>query len=233
MIGAKDLESMKDEILHFVQDDNHMNKINNRKIILASASPRRKQLLRQLGVRYTLRPSHVSEHTAFRKPSSIVLELAKRKALATAKLYKSGIVIGADTIVVLKGEIIGKPRHEKDAEKILGKLSGTFHRVYTGIALADAGSGKVTTAYEMSRVRMRKIGRHELTELSRKHLDKAGAYAVQETDDRFVEKIIGDYYNVVGLPLKLLASMLAKFGVNISHRLNRFDTNLETRNTKS
>lgn len=189
------------------------------KIILASASPRRQQLLKDLGIRYILHPSHINEHTKYSRPSAIVLDLAKRKALATAKLYKEGIVIGADTIVVLKGEIIGKPRHEKDAEKILGKLSGTFHRVYTGIALADAATKKVEAAYEMSRVKMRKIGKEKLGVLSRKHLDKAGAYAVQEPEDAFVEKIVGDYYNVVGLPIKLLCRMLNKHGVNVCGKI--------------
>ncbi|MFH1367697.1 MAG: Maf family protein [Elusimicrobiota bacterium] len=187
-----------------------------KKIILASASPRRKQLLKQLGLKYVLHPSHVSEHTAHTRPSSIVIDLAKRKAFATAKLYKKGIVIGADTIVVLNGRIIGKPRNKKDAARILGMLSGTFHRVYTGIAVVDARSGRTSAAYEMSRVKMRKISKDELGKLSAKHLDKAGAYAVQETDDAFVEKIEGDYFNVVGLPVKLLVRLLKKFGVDVS-----------------
>jgi len=117
--------------------------------------------------------------------------------------------------VVLKGAIIGKPEHEKDAVDILSKLSGTYHRVYSGVAVVNAATGKKKVSYEVSRVKMRRLSPQEIKNVAHKHLDKAGAYAVQEKEDAFVEKIEGDYFNVVGLPLKLLRLMLSGFGVEL------------------
>jgi len=186
-----------------------------RPIVLASASPRRSGLLRQWGLKFRVMPSRVSENTKLKKPSLIVKELALRKALSVAGRISVGLVIGADTIVVLKGEIIGKPSGEKDAENILSQLNGTSHRVYSGIAIVDAAAGTAVTDYEVSRVKMRRIAAADIKRLSKKHMDKAGAYAIQEKSDAFVEKIEGDYFNVVGLPYEKLKKALAKFGVVI------------------
>jgi septum formation protein len=184
-----------------------------KKLILASASPRRKELLKALGLKFRVLPSHIPEDTQHTKPRNIVMELALKKAEATARKLRDGVVIGADTIVVLNGDIIGKPKDKKDARRILKLLSGSYHRVYSGIAVIDAWSGAAEIAFEISKVKMRKINGRELERLSGKHLDKAGAYAVQEKDDAFVERIEGDYFNVVGLPVKLLCGVLKKFGV--------------------
>jgi septum formation protein len=194
-------------------------------IILASSSPRRKQLLKALGIRFSVHPSNIREKTPYKRPSAIVIDLALQKAESVAAKHKDGLVVGADTIVVLNGDIIGKPRDRGDALRMLRKLSGSYHRVYTGLAVIDARTGKTATAFEMSKVKMRSLGGGELKRLSGKHMDKAGAYAVQEKDDAFVENIEGDYFNVVGLPVELLKKMLLKFGVRISlfsrSRLNK------------
>ena len=189
--------------------------IANSGIILASASPRRSALLKKCGLKFSVIPSRVNENTRLKKPSAIVKELALRKAVSVAGKLKDGIVIGADTIVVLKGEIIGKPAGEKDAEKILSKLNGTCHRVYSGIAVVNAASGLGKTCFEVSKVKMRRIPRSKIKRLSKKHLDKAGAYAIQEKSDAFVEKIDGDYYNVVGLPYGKLKQVLSAFGIKL------------------
>lgn len=179
-------------------------------IILASASPRRRELLKNEGIKFKVVPSDVEENHRSKKPSNIVKELALKKAVFVAAKFKSGIVIGADTIVVLKGKIIGKPEDEADAARILGRLNGTYHKVYSGVAVVDAATGRKIVDYEVSRVKMRALSNEEIIRFSSKHLDKAGAYAVQEKDDAFVEKIEGDYFNVVGLPMNKLKEMLEK-----------------------
>jgi len=189
--------------------------MNEYKIILASASPRRAMLLRKWGLKFKVVPSRAGEKTKLKKPGFIVRELALRKALSVAAKLRRGLVIAADTIVVLRGEIIGKPDGEKHAEKMLSKLNGSTHRVYTGIAVIDASTGRKILAYDVSRVKMRRIPQLDIVRLSRKHMDKAGAYAIQEKSDAFVERVEGDYYNVVGLPYGKLKKLLSGFGVRI------------------
>lgn len=184
-------------------------------VILASASPRRSALLKEWGVRFKTVPSNADEETSLKRPSAVVRALALRKAASVASRIPGGIVIGADTIVVLGSDIIGKPKDEKDAARILGRLNGTCHKVYSGVAVVDAATGKSRVACEVSRVRMRKLFSEEVKRLSAKHLDKAGAYAVQETGDAFVEKIEGDYFNVVGLPYGKLKTLLAPLGIKL------------------
>jgi len=181
-------------------------------LILASASPRRRQLLQEIGLKFRVIPSHIKEPLyPGLAPSGLVKKLALLKAAAVARELKKGIVIGADTIVVRKGEILGKPRDRAHAKQILSKLGGSIHYVYTGVALIDAASGKTMVDYEKTRVKMKKLSPSEIEYHSGRHLDKAGAYAVQEEKDAFVEKIDGCYYNVVGLPLTKLKKMLENF----------------------
>jgi septum formation protein len=182
-------------------------------LILASASPRRIQLLKEWGLNYKVIPSHIDEATRRKRPHAIVKDLALQKARAIAEKLSEGIVIGADTIVVLKGKVIGKPRDERHAARMLAMLNGTCHRVYTGVAVIDAASKTERIAYAVSRVRMRRLADAEIVRLSAKHLDKAGAYAVQEKSDAFVERIEGDYFNVVGLPKDTLKELLKSFGI--------------------
>jgi septum formation protein len=190
-------------------------------IILASASPRRKLLLKQCGLKFKVAASSADEKTKLKRPSAVVKELALRKASDVAEKIQKGIVIGADTIVVVDGRIIGKPRSANHAEKILRAINGGYHKVYTGVAVLDASSGRRSVFYEMSRVKMRKLCKDELKRLGGKHMDKAGAYAIQEKEDAFVDYIKGDYYNVVGLPVKKLARMLRGFKIKL--RIDRIN----------
>ncbi|MDD5259472.1 MAG: Maf family protein [bacterium] len=181
--------------------------------ILASASPRRKQLLKEMGLRFKIIPSSIKEVAdPTLSPSQLVRKLAWQKAADIAQRFrgKKYIVIGADTIVVRKGEILGKPRDPRHARQILHKLSDSVHFVYTGVAVIDAVTDQKIIAYEKTRVKMKKLSREEIKYHSGRHLDKAGAYAVQEEKDAFIERIDGCYYNVVGLPRNLLKGMLKK-----------------------
>jgi septum formation protein len=191
-------------------------------IILASRSPRRIELLKKWGLDFRVIPSNAREVSAFKKPADIVKDLALKKAMSVSKKIKKGIVIGADTIVVLGNQIIGKPKNKSDAKRILGKLNGSCHKVYSGIAVCDASRNIFKTGFEVSRVKMRKLDDSDVERLSVKHMDKAGAYAVQEKEDAFVEKIEGDYFNVVGLPYFKLKKMLLKFGIMLGHRSSIF-----------
>lgn len=191
--------------------------------ILASASPRRRQLLQEMGMKFRIIPSSIREKTApGLTPAQVVRRLALQKAADVARRFKSKkyVVIGADTIVVRRGEILGKPRDPKHARQILNKLSGSIHFVYTGVAVIDTWTGKKVVAYEKTRVKMKQLSAAEIMYHSGRHLDKAGAYAVQEEKDAFIEKIDGCYYNVVGLPIALLQQMLKKLGqcVKVSER---------------
>lgn len=171
-----------------------------------------------LGIRYKVMASRASEVSDEKNPRRLVRELAARKASEVAgRLKKSAcLVVGADTVVYLKGEIIGKPTSPKHARDILKSLSGSVSRVYTGVAVLDTATGKMKIGSALSEVTMRRLTPSEINSASRRHLDKAGAYAVQEKNDAFVKKIKGDYYNVVGLPAGLLLSILGSFGVVLS-----------------
>lgn len=156
-------------------------------------------------------PSGVSEVSNERNPRKLVQELALRKALDVCKRVKPGtFVLGADTLVVLKGRILGKPRDRRHAYQMLYKLSGSTHEVVTGVALVLAGMKRQIVRAETSRVRMKKIEIDQILKLSRKHLDKAGSYAIQENRDPIARVVKGSYDNVVGLPTSLVRKMLVK-----------------------
>ncbi len=184
---------------------------SNRSIVLASKSPRRRELLKKAGIKFRVIPSGISEESDEMRPDARVIELALRKARAVAKKIKKGIVLGADTIVVCGGKIIGQPSGLREAYDMLYLLSGTTHEVYTGVALVDAATGREKSCAAKSRVRMKKLPIDELLRLSRKNLDKAGAYAIQEKKDPIARVISGSYDNVVGLPVKLVRKLLKKF----------------------
>lgn len=183
------------------------------KFVLASESPRRKKLLSSLGVKFVSTKHLYKEPTKIKTvscPSNFVRLLATKKALSVKQKFKDFIIISADTIVVLNKELIGKPDNPEHAKKILTKLSGTRHKVYTGICLLYPKKNIKICDYEVSTVYTRKLSKEEIIKFSKKHLDKAGAYAVQEKNDAFVKKIDGDYYNVVGFPVKLFIVLLSK-----------------------
>ena len=187
-------------------------------IILASNSPRRKELLQQIGLDFTSGPADVDERMLSNEtPEAYAIRVALDKARVAAGRAKSGIVIGADTIVVLDDTVFGKPADAQDAERMLLSLSGRMHRVITGLAVMDAAKGKILTRASVTRVWFRNITRDEIIAYvkSGEPLDKAGAYGIQEKGALLVERIEGCYFNVVGLPLSLLGEMLSEFGVTL------------------
>jgi septum formation protein len=186
-----------------------------KKLILASTSPRRRRMLKEFKIPFTLIAPHADEGKIQRgikskDPVVIAQVIAYEKAKSVLKKFKSGIVLGADTIVVLGNEIIGKPRSQKDAERILGKLSGSTHRVITAIAFIDAGTQKTLVTYDISYVTFDRIGISKIRSyITENHvLDKAGAYAIQDGADPFIRRIKGSYYNVVGLPIEKVRRIL-------------------------
>jgi len=177
-------------------------------VILASKSPRRVELLKKLGVSFEVIKPNIAEkiQKCSKSPQKIVICLAKKKALSVVKkiknIKKPRLIIGADTIVVAGNKIFGKPKNQKEAEKMLFSLIGTTHYVYTGVAIVKYPEMKIYTTYSRSKIIMRDdISKKAIISLARKHKDKAGSYAVQEKNDRLVKKVVGDYYTVVGLPI--------------------------------
>lgn len=183
-------------------------------LILASTSPRRKALLEQIGMRFRVdppvRPEEVSEKL---KPEERVKVLAWLKAKEVARRYKSGLVLGADTVVVLGNRVMGKPSSSADAARMLRLLSGKTHRVLTGVALLQAPAGKQKVEVVETEVRFRKLAPDEIVAYVRtgEPMDKAGAYGAQGRAASFIERIDGDFYNVVGLPLARLQQLLSTF----------------------
>lgn len=173
-------------------------------IVLASASPRRRELLARLEPRFEVQPSRVEEVTSKKRPSFMARDLARQKAEYVALSHPDDLVVGSDTIVYFRGKALGKPRDREEAERFLSELCGKWHVVYTGVCLIKGG--KIETAYALSRVKLRKMSIEEISEYVRggSPLDKAGAYGVQ---DGVVEKFCGEYENIMGLPVSTLAGM--------------------------
>lgn len=189
-----------------------------KEIILASASPRRSELLRQIGVLFKVVPSNVEEDIDLTiGAEELVQDLSCKKALHVAKqLTSDSLVIGADTIVVRNG-ILGKPENEESAFRMLKELQGEWHRVITGVTIIDSSNLKLLKGYECTRVKMREMSDEFIKSYIKtgEPADKAGAYAIQGFGAVLVEKIEGCYFNVVGLPLMRLSRMLEEFGTSI------------------
>ncbi|HEX8710746.1 MAG TPA: Maf family protein [Terracidiphilus sp.] len=186
-------------------------------LVLASASPRRRELLAQAGYTFEVRPAHVSEDPRpGEEPVAYVVRLAREKAEAVFRELagreaaddSSLAVLGADTTVVVDGEILAKPEHAEDAVRMLRMLSGRTHRVITGVAVATAAGTEV--AAEVTAVRFVTIGEEEIAAYvaTGEPMDKAGAYAIQGGAAKWIPRIVGCYFNVVGLPLALVTAML-------------------------
>jgi septum formation protein len=179
--------------------------VSEHHLVLASRSPRRQQLLRQIGLAFTCMPSGVEEIIdGTVTPAEHVTILAERKARDVALRLSGGIVIGADTIVVHEDEIIEKPADAADAVRMLQRLSNEQHQVFTGYSLVEAGSERVLTRFVRTQVWFRRLATDEILSYveSGSPMDKAGAYGIQDDFGAvFVRKIIGDFYNVMGLPL--------------------------------
>ncbi|GBF09992.1 MULTISPECIES: Maf family protein [Tepidibacillus] len=188
------------------------------KIILASSSPRRREILELIGISFLVHPSDVDEsYNESNSPEDIVKQLATRKAMDIASYYQEGIIIGADTIVVLDGQILGKPKDEEDAFQMLNRLQGRSHQVFSGVAVVDAKTREVKASYQMTKVYMDPLSEEEirLYIATKEPMDKAGSYGIQGFGAIFIEKIEGDYFNVVGLPVALLSTLLKDFGIQI------------------
>lgn len=190
-------------------------------IILASASPRREELLRLMGLDFHVVPSDFDESAVVRwPPEEHVLESSMGKTMDVAVDISEGIIIGADTIVVIDNAILGKPRNPDDARRMLGLLSGRSHFVYTGLCVCEMASGMAARCLRdcvRTEVRFGDL-RHDVIDAyvaTGEPLDKAGAYGIQERGSVLVEGIAGDYFNVVGLPVYRLSRMLAELGVPI------------------
>lgn len=187
-------------------------------IILASASPRRKQLLKQLGLDFKVIPSEIEEKLNPRwQPRKQVEVLSEQKAYEVATKYKNAIVIGVDTMVSYNNEVIGKPKDEKDARFMLKRLSGKKQTVITAFTIIDTAKRKSVTKSVETDIWFRKISDQEMKSYiaKEKPFDKAGGYGIQSLGAVFVEKVEGDFLSAVGLPLFALAKELKKFGVNV------------------
>ena len=185
--------------------------MRNLKIILASGSPRRQQMMKLLDVPFDIVISNYEEKNAETdSPSVTVKKHAKNKAADVIPRAGKGVVVGADTIVYLDGKILGKPKDIKDAHRMLKKIQGRTHVVYTGMALYDTGLKKWVVDYIKTKVTIRSLSKKEITRYFEliNPLDKAGAYAIQDAGSLIVEKINGCYYNVLGFPVSKLEDML-------------------------
>jgi septum formation protein len=176
-------------------------------LVLASASPRRAEILSAVGWPFEVAPADVDEALRENEPAEdFVRRLALEKAETIASRRLFGLVVGADTTVVVDGQVLGKPRDEDEARLMLGTLGGRTHEVLTGVALVRAETGRSAVGVERTRVRFAETSDEEIAwhVLTGDVLDKAGAYAVQGRAALFIEGIEGDYWNVVGLPVRLL-----------------------------
>ena len=185
------------------------------RLILASASPRRRKLLRAAGFTFRVRASAMEPlPRRGESPTAFARRAARAKALDVAASEKRGtLVLGADTIVLAGKEILGKPRDGRTAARMLRKLSGHEHRVITGVCLVRAPRSVISLKHAVTRVRFRKLSEADIRRYirSREPFGKAGAYAIQERASKFVTRIEGCYFNVVGLPVALVSEMLKPF----------------------
>ena len=180
-------------------------------LILASNSARRKELMEEAGYDFEVIVPTLGEDDLHTPDARILAEsLAHAKARQVADHLERDVVIGADTIVAVHGEVLGKPADDDDARRILSKLSGTTHEVITGLCLLNARRGERLIGADVTHITIKKMSDAEMDDYisSGEGRDKAGAYAIQETGDRFVENIDGSFTNVVGLPMKMLADFI-------------------------
>ena len=188
-------------------------------IILASASPRRKEILENTNVKFKIMASSIEELTLEgESPCQMVMRLAFEKGIDIASRQKSDLVISADTIVVLDNTVLGKPKDEIEARKMITSLSGRTHQVITGISLINLDNNKKIIDYVISNVKFKNLSEEDINDYIRtkESLDKAGAYGIQGYGALLVEEIQGDYFNIVGLPISRLSYLLKKyFNINL------------------
>lgn len=182
------------------------------KLVLASGSPRRAEILNSVGWPFEKHVADIDEsEREGESPEDYVLRLAREKAEAVAAGYPGRIVLGADTTVVIDGGILAKPDDMDDARRMIGLLAGTWHDVLTGVAVVN---GDTATGIELTRVKFAPMTEAEINFLAEmgEPLDKAGAYAIQKQAALFIEKIEGDYWNIVGLPIRLVYELVSRNG---------------------
>uniref|UniRef100_UPI004056C223 Maf family protein n=1 Tax=Agathobacter sp. TaxID=2021311 RepID=UPI004056C223 len=203
------------------------------RIILASASPRRKELLEQIGIEFEICPAKGEEAITKTLPQEVVVELSKQKAEEIASMVVSFaeirkdittptdiLVIGADTVVAYEGNILGKPKDEEDAKRMLRSLAGNTHSVFTGVTLVlidkEGRTGELVF-FERTDVTMHPMSEKEIERYvgTGEPMDKAGAYGIQGKCAIYIDKIEGDYNNVVGLPISRLYQELKKIGIDV------------------
>lgn len=186
------------------------------KIILASQSPRRKELLERMGITdFKVIPAQGEELvTRTLTADQLVEELSQRKCAEVAAAHPKDLIIAADTVVSINNRVLGKPRSEEDAARMLAALSGKLHLVYTGVTVAK--EGRTLTQHEVTSVRFRTLTQADIIRYiaTGEPMDKAGAYGIQGYGSLLVEGITGDYYNVMGLPVCRLGRILKSFGVD-------------------
>jgi septum formation protein len=189
-----------------------------REIILASQSPRRKEILTMLGFKVRVVPSGYEEHmpATTSDPAALVMEFAEEKAADVVRKDVEGLVIGADTIIAKGEKIFGKPKDRDNAIEMLRALTGTTHKVYTGYSLYDMRTGKQHTAYDAASVTIGTPTDKEIAayvDIAQPY-DKSGSYAVQGPAAMFIQKIEGDYFTIMGLPVYKLTQSLQDFGIS-------------------
>jgi septum formation protein len=184
-------------------------------IILASASPRRHDILARLGINFTAIASNVDERPHVdESPGDYIIRIARSKVVDVARKYESGLVIGADTVVVLDSKILGKPIDDEDARQMLFSLAGRWHAVMTGVAMYDTATKREVVDFEKTLVRFAPLTDAEIDWYlaTGEHKDKAGAYGIQGCAGLFIEEIAGNYHNVVGLPIPLVYRLANRLG---------------------
>ena len=192
--------------------------MKTKKIILASGSPRRKQILEQVGLKFTIEVSDYEEKPISGvKPYEFVETLSLEKAKAVAKNHNDAIIIAADTIVFLNNQILGKPKTKEDARGMLKKLSGNTHSVFTGFTIIDTVNKRTITNHVETKIRFKNLSEEEILAYieTKEPMDKAGSYGVQDRGALFVEHIEGDYSSVMGLPILKIFEILKEFGIDI------------------
>ena len=188
-------------------------------IILASGSPRRKEILENTNLKFSVITSDIDERIfENEEPIQLVLRLAFEKCMSVAQNNPSDLVIGADTIVVLDNEILGKPKDEEEAFNMLSKLSNREHQVITGMSIVNLENEKKIVDYAISNVKFKKLTDQDIKDYisTKECLDKAGSYGIQGYGALLVEEIKGDYFNIVGLPISKLSDILKiNFDINL------------------
>jgi septum formation protein len=191
----------------------------NRKLILASASPRRRAILAGLGLNPVIDPSSAAEPSPKpgEAPSRYALRVARHKSRDVSRRHNRALVIGADTIVIAGDLIMGKPSSKDEARRMLRSLSGRWHDVITGICMTDSSLRRSCSAYSSSRVHWRRMSNAEIEWYiaTGEFADKAGAYAIQGYGSLFVDRIEGDYFNIVGFPIVTFVKLCKRLGVNL------------------